>query len=157
MSVLLVTWWSRMGWEKIETWQHPQTTSSWCRRQLPYFCGHVPNESGTRAGGSLSENWPKRPRHSNKTSHWRQLTLLILDLWTFWVNEVHKKIWLKNEWMLILDLWTFWVIEVHKKIWLRGLDEVCFESKVLKTWTSATILSWVHNVACRTYLLLETQ
>jgi len=133
MSFLLVTWWSRLGWEKIETWQHPQTTSSWCRRQIPYFCGHVPNESGTRAGGSLSENWPKRPRHANKTSHWRQLTLLILDLWTFWVNEVHKK------------------------IWLRGLDEVCFEWKVLKTYTSATILRWVQAAVCRTNLLLSTE
>ena len=34
-----------------------KTTSSCCRRQLPYFCGHVPQESGTRADGSLSENW----------------------------------------------------------------------------------------------------
>ena len=56
MSVLLATWWNRLGLEKIDTWKHPQTTSSCSRRQLPYFCGHVPQESGTRASGSLSEN-----------------------------------------------------------------------------------------------------
>ena len=108
MSVLLVTWWRRLGWEQIDTWQHPQTNYSCCMRKLPYFCGHVPQESGTRAGGSLSEKWPKIPMHANKDSHWRQLRLLILDLWTFWVNEVHKKI----RW--------------------RRLAEVCFEWK--KCW-----------------------
>ena len=133
MSVLLTTWWNRLGWEQIETWQHPQTTSIYCRRQLPYFFGHVPQESGTRAGGSLSENWSKIPRHANKNSHWIQLRLLILELWTFKVNEGHKK------------------------IWCRGLAEVCFEWKVLKTWTSATILSWFHTAVCRTDLLLNTQ
>ena len=35
--------------------EHPQNTSNYCRRKLPYFCVHVPQESGTRAGGSLSE------------------------------------------------------------------------------------------------------
>ena len=55
MSVLLVTWWRRLGWEKIDTWKHPQTTSSYYRWQIPYFCGHVPQESGTIAGGSLNE------------------------------------------------------------------------------------------------------
>ena len=32
--------------------------------QLPYFCGHVPQESGTRVGVSLSEKLTKRPRHA---------------------------------------------------------------------------------------------
>ena len=109
------TTWSRLGWEHINTWKHPQTTSSCCRRKLPYFCGHVPQESGTRAGGSLSENWPKRPRHANKTSHGRKLRMLNLDLWKFWVNLAHKKI----RW--------------------RGLAKVLFEWKVLKFWTSAAI------------------
>ena len=133
MSVLLVTWWGRLGWQQIDTWEHPKTTYSCCTRKFPYFCGHVPQYNGTRAGGSISENWPKRPRHSNKTSHWRQLRLLILDWWTFWVNEVHKKI----QWM--------------------GLAEVCFEWKVLNIWTSAAILSWVHTTACIKNLLLNTQ
>ena len=90
------------------------------------FVVMIPQESGIGAGGSLSKNWSKIPRHSNKNSHWRQLRLLILDLWTFWVNKVHKKI----RW--------------------RGLVEVCFEWKVLKTWTSTTILSWVHTAVCIT-------
>ena len=57
MSVLLVTLWSRR--EQIDTWKHPQTTSSCCRRKLPYFCGHVPQESGTNASGSLVKTDPK--------------------------------------------------------------------------------------------------
>ena len=102
-------------------------------RKLPYFCGHVPQESGTRAGGSLSKNWPKIPSHANKTPDWRQLRMLILDWWSFWVNEVHKRIW-----------------------W-RGLAELSLSGKVLKTWTSVAILSWVHTAASRTDLLLNTQ
>ena len=56
MSALLATWWNRLGLEHIDTWNHPQTNSRCCKTQLPYFCGHVPQESGTRVGGSLSEN-----------------------------------------------------------------------------------------------------
>ena len=37
------------------------TTSSCCRGKLPQFCGHVPQESGTREAGSLSEKLTKRP------------------------------------------------------------------------------------------------
>ena len=133
MSVLLVTWWNRLCWEKIDTWQHPQPTSIYCRKKLPYFFGHVPQESGTRVGGSLSENWTKIPRHDNKNSHWRELRMLILDLWTFYVNEVHKKNW-----------------------W-RGVANVCFEWIVMNTSTSVAILSWVHTIVCRTYLLQNTQ
>ena len=125
MSVLLATWWNRMGWEQIDTWKRPQTTSNCCKRQLPYFCGHVPQESGTRAGGSLSENWPKRLRHADKNSHWIQLRLLILYLWKLWVNLVHKK----------FDGWDY---------------QNFFEWKVLKFWTSAADLSWVHTATCRT-------
>ena len=33
------------------------------------FVVMIPQESGTGASGSLSKNWPKRPRHANKTSH----------------------------------------------------------------------------------------
>ena len=92
MSVLLVTWWNRLGWEHIDTWKHLQTTFSCFRRKLPYFCGHVPQESGTRVGGSLSENWPKRHRHFYKISHWRQLRMLIYERWSFKVNEfTHEK------------------------------------------------------------------
>ena len=100
---------------------------------FPIFVVMIPQESGTRAGGSLSKNWPKRPRNSNKTSHWRQPRLLIPNLWKFWVNGVHKKI----RW--------------------RGLDEVSLSGKVLKIWTNAAILSWVHITASRTDLLLNTQ
>ena len=33
-------------------------------RKLSYFCGHVPQESGTRASGSLSEKLRKRPKNA---------------------------------------------------------------------------------------------
>ena len=99
----------------------------------PIFVVVIPQESGTGASGSLSKNWPKIPRHANKTSHWRQLRLLILDLWTFWMNGVHKKI----RW--------------------RGLPEVSLSGKVLKTWTSAAILSWVHTAARKFDLLMNIQ
>ena len=112
--------WNRMGWEQIDTWQHPQTTSSCCRRQLPCFCAHVPQESGTRVGVSLSEKWPKRPRHANKN---------------FPLNSA------KDAHDSLVKLWVNWV---HKKIRWRGLAKVLFEWKVLKFWTSATILSWFH-------------
>ena len=118
MSFLRVTWWSRLGWKQIDTWQHPQTTSSCCRRQLTYCCGHVPQESRTRAGGSLSENWPKRPRLANKTSHWRQMRLLIIELWSFWVNEVHMR---------------------------NSMEGTCwseFEGLSVEDWTCAATLSW---------------
>jgi len=35
--------------------------------QLPILCQYSP-ESGIREGSSLSKNWPKIPRHANKTS-----------------------------------------------------------------------------------------
>ena len=100
---------------------------------FPIFVVMIPQESGIGAGGSLSKNWPKRPKHANKTFHWRQLRLLIMDLWSLWVNELHKRI----RW--------------------RGLAEVSLSGKVLKTWTSVAILSWVHSVACITDLLLNIQ
>ena len=30
----------RLGGEKTDMWQHPQTTSNCCRWQRPYICGH---------------------------------------------------------------------------------------------------------------------
>ena len=124
MSVLLVTWWRRMGWQQIDTLQHPQTTSRCCRRQLPYFCRHVPQKSGTRAGGSLSENWPKIPRHANKN--------LLLNS----AKAAH--------YLLVKFLSKISAQEIQ---W-RGLAEV-FEWKVLKLWTSAADLSWVHTATSR--------
>ena len=117
-----------------EKWhmEAPSTISSYCRRYVPYFYGHVPQESRTKAGGSLSKKWPKRPRHANKTYHWRQLRLIILYWWSFWVNEVHKRI----RW--------------------RGLPKVSLSGKVLKTRASATILSWVYTATCKIDLLLNT-
>ena len=47
--------------------------------------------------------------------------------------------------------------EVHKNISWRGLAEVCFQWKVLKTWTSVAILSWAHIFSCRTNWILSTQ
>ena len=37
--------------------------------KFPIFVVMIPQETGTRAGGSLSKNGPKRLRHANKTSH----------------------------------------------------------------------------------------
>ena len=31
---------SQMGGEKTDMWQHPQTTSNYCRWKPPYICGH---------------------------------------------------------------------------------------------------------------------
>ena len=33
---------------------------------FPIFFAMIPQQSGTGAGGSLSKNWPKRPRHGYK-------------------------------------------------------------------------------------------
>ena len=112
MSFLLLSWWNRLGWEQIDTWQHPQTNSSCYRSKLPYFCGHVPQESGTRAGGSLSENWPKRPRHADKTTHRIQLRLLILYLWNWCTRSsmegIETSVWVRKCWFTEL-VQLFWV------------------------------------------------
>ena len=85
---------------------------------FPIFVVRNPQESGTGEGGSLSKNWPRRPRNSYKNSHWRQLRLLIMDLWPFWVNEVHM--WISME----------------------GTNWSKFEGISAEDWTYATILSW---------------
>ena len=36
-------------------WGESKLTHGSIPRQLPYFCGHVPQKSGARAGGSLNE------------------------------------------------------------------------------------------------------
>ena len=54
---------------------------------FPIFVFMIPQESGIRVGGSFNENWPRRPRHLYKISHWRELRLLILEKWSFKVNE----------------------------------------------------------------------
>ena len=101
--------------------------------KFPIFVVMIPQESGTGAGGSLSKNWPKRPRHANKTSHLRQMRLFI-----FWICD-------HSEWM-----------KCKSEIWWRGLAEVSLCGQVLKTWTSATILSRVHISICRINWLLNT-
>ena len=82
------------------------------------FVVMIPQESGTGAGGSLSKNWPRRPRHSYKTSHWREMRLLILDLWSFWVNEAH----MRNS--------------------MEGTRWSEFDGIRVEDWTCAPILSW---------------
>ena len=54
---------------------------------FPIFVVMIPQQIGIRAGGSFNENWPRRPRHLYKISHWRELRLLILEKWSFRVNE----------------------------------------------------------------------
>ena len=34
--------WRRLGGEQTDMWQHPQTTSNYCRWQPPYIWGHDP-------------------------------------------------------------------------------------------------------------------
>ena len=46
-------WWRRLGGEKTDMWQHPQTTSNCCRWQPPCIWGHDSPRSGIRAGGNL--------------------------------------------------------------------------------------------------------
>ena len=58
---------------------------------FPIIVVMLSQESGIGAGGSLSKKWPRRPRHWYKNSHWRQQGLLILELWSFCVNEVHMR------------------------------------------------------------------
>ena len=85
---------------------------------FPIFVVMIPQECGLGAGSSLSKNWPRRPRHWYKTSHWRQLRLLILELWSFWVNEVHMR---------------------------NSMEGTCwseFEGLSAEDWTCAAILSW---------------
>ena len=31
---------AQIGGDQTDMWQHPQTTSNYCRWQLPYICGH---------------------------------------------------------------------------------------------------------------------
>ena len=60
--------------------------------KFPIIVVMIPQECGIGACVSLSKNWPGRPRHWDKTFHWRHRRLLIfLELWSFWVNELHMR------------------------------------------------------------------
>ena len=114
--------WSLSGGDWVES---ILTSGSILKLLLTVASGNFPiivvmihQESGIGAVGSLSKNWPRRPRHWYKTSHWRQLRLLILELWSFWVNEVHMR---------------------------NSMEGICwseFEGLNVEDWTCVATLSW---------------
>ena len=48
-------WWMELGGRKKTSGSILKHFLS-CRSQLPYIWGHIPQESGIRAGGSLNDN-----------------------------------------------------------------------------------------------------
>ena len=53
---LLVKLVRRLGGEKIDMWQHPQTLPTVAGGNLPTFGFMIPQESGIRVGGSINDN-----------------------------------------------------------------------------------------------------
>ena len=93
---------------------------------FPIIVVMIPQESGIGAGGSLSKNWPRRPRHYYKISHWRQLRLLILEViihgeWIY-SREIQWRGLLKWVWGVNCWDWTYATISLKFLFLWVGLD-----------------------------------
>ena len=97
--------------------------------KFPIFVVMIPQESGIGIGGSLSENWPRRPRHFYKISHWRQLRLLIMRSdhlgWMKCTWEIRWRGLLKWVWGVNCWDWTYATIRLKFLLLWAGLDYYC--------------------------------